>query len=153
MLIEGNTSSENRMFMKLHFEKNTAPPQFVEQWLEPNGDFRPNDMYNAWRHVTWTYDAATSKAGWYVNGEKKTLPTGAEDRKGDAAGTPLGALNFKNATKFIIGGWPNNLGAPFNAPEPWMGNYTGALDELRIYNKALSAAEISALNTLERQGR
>jgi hypothetical protein len=34
-----------------------------------------------------------------------------------------------------------------------MGNYTGALDELRIYNKALSAAEISALNTLERQGR
>ncbi len=151
MLIEGNNSSDNRMFMKLHFEKNTAT--FVEHWLEPNGDFRPNDMYNAWRHIVWTYDAATSKAGWYVNGQKMTLPVGAEDRKADAAGAALGALNFKNPTKFIIGGWQNNLGTPFNSPEPWMLNYTGKLDEYRIYNKALSAQEINALNILERQGR
>lgn len=151
MIIEGNNSPDNRMFMKLHFEKNTAT--FVEHWLEPNGDLRANDMYNAWRQITWTYDAATSKAAWYINGSKMTLPTGAEDRKADGTGTPLGALSFKNATKFVIGGWQNNLGTPFNAPEPWMLNYTGALDEFRIYNKALNAQEITALNTLERQGR
>ncbi|HEX8357828.1 MAG TPA: LamG domain-containing protein [Segetibacter sp.] len=151
MMIEGNNTPENKMLMKLHFEKNTAT--FVEHWLEPNGDFRANDMYDAWRQVVWTYDATTSKGGWFVNGEKKTLPPGMEDRKGDATGTPLGALNFKNATRFVIGGWQNNLGAPFNSPEPWMLNYTGKLDELRFYNKVLSAQEISALNTLERQGR
>lgn len=151
MMIEGNNSPENKMFMKMHFEKNTAT--FVEHWIEPGGNFRPDDMYNAWRQVTWTYDAATSKAGFFVNGQKMALPTGAEDRKADPAGTPLGALSFKNATRLVIGGWQNNLGAPFNAPEPWMLNYTGKLDELRFYNKALSEQEISALNILERQGR
>jgi hypothetical protein len=151
MTIEGNNTSDNRMFMKLHFEKNTATN--IEQWIEPSGDFRPTDMYNAWRHVVWTYDATTSKAGLYISGQKMALPTGAEDRKADAAGTPLGALNFKNATKFVIGAFQNQLGAPFNAPESWMLPYTGKLDEFRIYNKALSAQEISALNILERQGR
>lgn len=151
MMIEGNNSSENKMFMKLHFEKNSVP--FVEHWIEPFGDFRPDDMYNAWRHIVWTYDAATSKASLYVNGQKRTLPAGAEERKADGAGTPLGGLNFKAATRFVIGGFQNQLGAPFNSPEPWMLNYTGKLDELRIYNKVLTAQEISALGTLERQGR
>jgi len=32
-------------------------------------------------------------------------------------------------------------------------NYTGKLDEFRIYNSALTAQEISALQILERQGR
>lgn len=155
MMIEGNNSSSNRMFMKLHFEKNNAP--FIEHWIEPHGfgaiDYRPEDMYNAWRHVVWTYDAATSKAGLFVNGQKRELPPGAEDRKADGSGAPLGALNFKSATKFVIGAFQNQLGPPFNSPEPWMLPYTGRLDELRFYNKALSAQEISALNILERQGR
>ncbi len=151
MLIEGNTSPENKMFMKLHFEKNTAT--FVEHWIEPANDFRPDDMYGGWRHIAWTYDAATSKVTWYINGEKRTLPPGAEDRKADGSGTPLGELNFLNATKFVIGGFPNQLGAPFNTPEPWMLTYTGALDEFRVYNKALSAQEISAIAVLEKQGR
>lgn len=151
LMIEGNNSSSNRMFMKLHFEKNNAP--FVEHWIEPGGDFRPDDMYNGWRHVAWTYDAATSKVGFFVNGEKRALPPNAEDRKADPAGTPLGALNFKNPTRFVIGAFQNQLGAPFNSPEPWMLPYTGMLDEFRVYNKALSAQEISALAVLERQGR
>lgn len=152
LFIEGqNPATPQDMFMKLHFEKNNAP--FVEHWLEPNGDFRAKDMYGSWRHIAWTYDAATSKVGWFINGQKKALPPGAESRVADAAGTPLGALNFKNPTKFIIGGFQNNAGAPFNSPEPWMLNYTGMLDEFRIYNKALSEIEISAIQVLERQGR
>lgn len=155
LMIEGNTSSSNRMFMKLHFEKNNAP--FVEHWIEPHGfgatDFRPDDMYGGWRHVAWTYDAATSKVGFYVNGEKRALPAGMEDRKADGSGTPLGALNFKDPTRFVIGAFQNQLGAPFNSPEPWMLPYTGALDEFRIYNKALTSQEINALAVLERQGR
>lgn len=155
MMIEGNNSSSNRMFMKLHFEKNNAP--FIEHWIEPHGfgatDFRPDDMYGGWRHVAWTYDATTSKAGFFVNGEKRPLPPGMEDRKADGSGTPLGALNFKNATRFVLGGFQNQLGAPFNSPEPWMLPYTGGLDEFRVYNKALTATEINAIAVLERQGR
>lgn len=154
MIIEGKNpvaDPSNKMFMKLHFEKNTAP--FIEHWIEPANDFRPDDMYGAWRHVAWTYDAATSKVGWFINGQKKELPPNAEDRKADGTGTPLGALNFKNATKFVIGAFQNQLGTPFNSPEPWMLPYTGALDEFRVYNKALNPTEISAIATLERQGR
>jgi hypothetical protein len=152
LFIEGqNPANREEMFMKLHFEKNNAP--FVEHWIEPNGPFRPVDMYGAWRHIAWTYDATTSKVGWYINGQKKALPPGAESRIADGSGTPLGPLNFKNPTKFVIGGFQNNAGAPFNSPEPWMLNYTGMLDEFRIYNKALSEIEISAIVTLERQGR
>lgn len=155
LFIEGNNSSSNRMFMKLHFEKNTA--NFIEHWIEPHGfgaiDYRPDDMYNAWRHISFSYDAATSKVAFYISGQKLPLPAGMEDRAADGSGTPLGALNFKNATKFIIGGFQNQLGAPFNSPEPWMLPYTGKLDEFRIYNKALSAQEINAISVLERQGR
>lgn len=150
MMIEGNNSNENKMLMKFHFEKNNAP--FVEHWIEPGGDFRPDDMYNGWRHVALTYDAATSKVSFYINGQKRDLPPGAADRKANDT-TPLGALNFKNPTKFIIGGMQNHLGAPFNSPEVWMLNYTGKLDEFRIYNKPLTDQEISALQILERQGR
>ncbi|MBC7744168.1 MAG: LamG domain-containing protein [Flavobacterium sp.] len=150
MMIEGNNSPENKMFMKFHFENNLAT--FVEHWIEPGGDFRPDDMYNGWRHLALTYDATTSKVALYVNGQKRVLPTGVEDRKANDT-SPLGPLNFKNPTKFIIGGMQNHLGAPFNAPEVWMLNYTGKLDEFRIYNSALTAQEISALQILERQGR
>ncbi|NEU09931.1 LamG domain-containing protein [Flavihumibacter sp. R14] len=151
MMIEGNNSSDNKMFMKFHFENNTAT--FVEHWIEPFGDFRPDDMYNGWRHIALSYDAATSKVAWYVNGQKKNLPPNAEDRKANSAGDPLGPLSFKNPTRFIIGGMQNHLGAPYNAPETWMLNYTGKLDEFRIYNSALTSQEVSALQILERQGR
>ena len=110
-------------------------------------------MYGAWRHIAWSYDAATSKASWFINGQKKALPAGAEDRTADGTGKPLGPLNFKAATKFVIGGFQNHLGVPFNSPETWMLNYTGMLDEFRIYNKALSEVEVSAIQVLERQGR
>jgi hypothetical protein len=154
--IEGNNSPSNRMFFKLHFEKNNAP--FIEHWVEPHGfgpiDYRPDDMYGAWRHVVWSYDENTSKVSFYVSGEKRTLPPGAEDRIADGGGTPLGPLNFKNPTKFVIGGFQNHAGSPpFNAPEVWMLNYTGKMDEFRVYKRALTTQEVSALYKLERQGR
>jgi hypothetical protein len=37
--------------------------------------------------------------------------------------------------------------------DSWQGNLTGQLDEVRIYNKALTDAEISALYQLEKAGR
>ena len=154
MLIEGNdNASDNRMFMKLHFENNTSGVDFKEHWIEPFGNFRPDNMYGGWRHVAWTYDAATSKAGFFVNGEKRALPEGAEDRKANSSDDPLGELNFINATRFVIGAFPNQLGSPYNTPESWMLPYTGALDEFRIYDRSLTAQEISALAVLERQGR
>ena len=165
-LIEGNTSTSNKMQIKLHFEKNSTPPvSNTEQWIDPPATFRPDDMYGAWRHVVYTYDETTSKLQMYVNGSKFNLPddpngtgdnTDVVDRKasGDAlTGTPLGPVEFKDPAAFVIGGYQNHLGAPYNGLEPWMLNYTGKLDEFRIYNKAITSQEANALYQLERQGR
>lgn len=165
-LIEGNTSTSNKMQLKLHFEKNSTPPvSNTEQWIDPPATFRPDDMYGAWRHVVYTYDEATSKLQWYINGSKVNLPddpagtgdnTDIVDRKasGDAVtGVPLGPVEFKNPQAFVIGGYQNDLGTPYNSPEVWMLNYTGKLDEFRIYNKAITSQEANALYQLERQGR
>lgn len=151
MLIEGQNPANQveKMFMKLHFEKNGA--NFTEQWVEPFGEFRPDDMYNAWKHLVWTYDAGTSKVALYVNGSKRALPPNAEDRF-SATGVPLGDLNFKDPLRFVIGGLAKHTGAPFGVAEPWMLNYTGMIDEFRVYDKALSGKEIAALTTLEGRG-
>lgn len=162
LLIEGNGRSDNKMQLKLHFEKPSVPN--AEHWIDPGDKYWPDDMYGAWRHVAFTYDENTSEAARYISGNKSDLPDdpspgGDGDivhRKasGDAAsGTPLGPLAFKDATRFLIGAYQNQLGAPYNAPESWMLTYTGKLDELRIYDKALSPQEIAALYKLERQSR
>jgi hypothetical protein len=37
--------------------------------------------------------------------------------------------------------------------QPWAGSFNGSLDEFRIYNKPLKAADVSALFKLEAIGR
>lgn len=153
MLIEGAGATENRMLVKVHFEKNTTPPVTnSEHWMETTGDKRINDMYGGWRHIAYTYDETTSTFAMYANGSKVNF-TATESSRLAAPGVPLGALAFKNATKFIIGGYQNHLGAPFNGLESWMLTYTGRLDEFRVYKKALTATELNALFQLEKQGR
>ena len=161
VLIEGSDRSNNKMQLKLHFEKPSV--QNAEHWIDPGDKWWPDDMYGAWRHVVYTYDETTSKVARYISGNPTALPDNPTGDGGDivnrkatgdaTAGTPLGPLQFQDATKFVIGAYQNMLGSPYNAPEPWMLNYTGKLDEFRIYNRALDAQEVSALYTLERQNR
>jgi concanavalin A-like lectin/glucanase superfamily protein len=136
MLIEGNNSAtDNTMLVKFHFGG---------QWVEFSGANRLPDMYGAWKHLVFTYDAATSKFSTYLNGVKVNLPASMSDRT--LNGAPLGSnFSFKNVSKFIINGYQQDLGSPWAAPETWMLNYTGLLDQFRIYDKALSAAEVTEL--------
>lgn len=153
MMIEGAGPTENNMLVKVHYEKNTTPAvPNIEHWMETTGTKRLSDMYGSWRHIAYSYDETTSTFAMYANGTKVGF-TDAESKRLAAPGQPLGALAFKNATRFIIGGFQNQLGAPFNTPEPWMLPYTGRLDEFRIYKKALTAQDLNALFQLEKQGR
>jgi hypothetical protein len=62
-------------------------------------------------------------------------------------------LANSNVSKFIIGGYQQHLGAPWGAPDGWMLNYTGLMDEFRIYNAALTDNEVVALYKLEKDNR
>ena len=157
VMIEGNSGPSDSMQVKVHFEKNVTPSiPWVEQWIDFNGNFRLPNMYNTWRHLAFSYDAATSKFAAYVDGQKLNLQANFTDRYTNdpaSGGVALGALAFASVSRFIVGGFQQHLGTPWSAPESWMLNYTGALDELRIWNKALIDTDISALYQLEKAGR
>ena len=72
-----------------------------------------------WKHITLTFDGATLKA--YIDGSLVTTT----------------AASF------------NLAGLPLTAASQHVGEnaFKGALDELRIYNRALSASEVSTLAT------
>jgi len=46
-----------------------------------------------------------------------------------------------------------HLGAPWGAADGWMLNYTGLMDEFRIYNAALTDNEVISLYKLEKDNR
>lgn len=126
-----------------------------EQWTDLGGaENRMNIGNDAWHHVVCSYDASTSKVAMYVDGVKMNLPASVTDKFQDdpaKGGAPLGAMSFKNATKFVFGCYKQHL--PGGTPDSWMKNYDGGLDEFRIYDKALADSDVSALYQLEKAGR
>lgn len=107
---------------------------------------------NIWMHLVIQYDQVTSKYMIYKDGVKVVTNDGVENRFSGpqpAGGVqpPLGPLAFANADKINIGAWrPKSEGT---AEDAWMGWFMGNLDELRVYDKALTAAEILALYQAE----
>jgi len=100
-------------------------------------------VINTWMHIIFEYNATTSKYKIFKNGVQVVTNTGVEDRKSGSAGDPLGDLVFANADVINIGAWrPKTEGS---ATDAWMGWFKGNLDELRVYDKALSDAEAMAL--------
>jgi len=108
-------------------------------------------LINKWMHIVFMYDENTSKFEIYKDGVKVVTNDGVENRWAagdDVVPRPkLGALSFLNADKLNIGAWrPKSENA---ATDAWMGWFLGNLDELRVYDKGLSATEVKALYDAE----
>lgn len=104
-------------------------------------------LTDKWVHIVYSYNKTTSTETLYANG----LPVATSIRfagPSTATGQPaLGALTFgTDMTKILIGSWPQLLDG---TGQDWMKFYPGLLDELRIYNKALTDAEVKALYDAE----
>lgn len=152
VLIDG--SSNGNMNLKVHIQKTGA--DWSGQWMEHVGGNALPNMYGEWKHLVWTYDAGTSKYKMYIDGEKLNLSDGFTNRYASDpsnGGLPLGGLVNSDASKFVIGGFQQHLGAPWGTPEPWMIPYTGLMDEFRIYDIALSDNEVRFLYKLEKSNR
>lgn len=119
----------------------------MDQWLEfPDGSkFKKPLMDGNWHHLAFSYDATTSKMTYYFDGALVTgAPASATDVKN--GGSPRGALDFTKTTNLVLGGWNKHAGKT-GPTDDWVKSFTGSLDQFRMYNKALSAAEVNALYT------
>ena len=96
--------------------------------VEVNASAGPNAL-GVWYHVVGEIDRENGQVHLYVNGQKFSSAAGAL-----AAG------------QFVVGPCPANMGAQtLWGYQGWRPAPAGSFDELRIYTKALSAAEVSAL--------
>lgn len=106
---------------------------------------QPNKNGGQWAHYVLTWDATTAMFRLYANGVKISNPVW-ESRNG---GNPL-ALNFFTPTRPVIGTFGSVV---FGTPDSWQRPMNGQLDEIRVWKKVLTQAEIGALYELEKAGR
>lgn len=133
-----NGSTANSANLKVHFNGQK------EVWFT-NGMI--SNPWNGWVNIALTYDAATSTFKLYQGGNVVASQTV----------DGLGNLVFPaTATKIIFGTeqFQTNpsLGTAGSA-QSWASYLTGQMDEVRIYNKALTASDLQALIVLQGKGK
>ncbi|GAB3943476.1 hypothetical protein GCM10028805_09760 [Spirosoma harenae] len=100
-----------------------------------------------WVHYVFKYDGSASTIDIYANG---AVVSNSDYR---VRGT-TGPLVFPTPSQVLIGAFPNvNSGFASSANQVWQGLFNGSIDEVRVYNKALSDTDISSLYQLEKAGR
>lgn len=85
----------------------------------PAGTF----VMGQWNHVVLTYDADTNARKIYLNG-------------GEAKSSDISASDYIGNTDLNIGRWIRNGGDQY---------WTGRIDDLKIYNRALTESEVNGL--------
>lgn len=155
-LIEG-TGPATTMLLKNHVQKDVMPSiPWAGQFIEHGGTNVLANMFGSWKHLLWTYNGTSSTYSLYIDGQKIVLPESISKRYASdplTGGLPYGELANSEVSKFIIGGYQQHLGTPWGAPDGWMLNYTGSMDEFRIYDAALTDNEVVALYKLEKDKR
>ena len=95
---------------------------------------------DTWFQIARTYNAADGKWANFVNGvivnEGEFLPDGK------VAGG-IKAAFASDCDRLYIGGWASKIEG--KAADEWLNYFPGAIDELRVFNKALSEAEVLSL--------
>lgn len=113
------------------------------QWVTAGG---------TWMHYVMVYDGTGSNIDLYVNG---VIVSNNNFRHRTNASGGLGNIVNLPPTQVIVGGWPN-VTTGFtggSSQQGWQGLMTGSLDEIRVYSKALSTAEIGSLYSFGKAGR
>ncbi|RTL55704.1 MAG: LamG domain-containing protein [Sphingobacteriales bacterium] len=138
-----NGSTPTNANLKAHIENWVNPTTDNDQWL---GTFAAGNIWNKWSHIVLTYDATTSTFVTYLNGSAINTTVKAGN----------GPLTFQNASALIFGTMQFNttpsLGTAGGA-QGWASYMPGAMDEVRIYNKAIAAADVKALYQLQNLGK
>lgn len=117
----------------------------MDQWLEfpDNNQFKKPLMDGNWHHLAFVYDETSSTMAYYFDGASvEGVPASALNVKnGD---NPRGKVDFTTVKNLVLGGWNKHASLP-GATDDWIKSFTGAMDQFRLYNKALTPAEVQAL--------
>ena len=99
--------------------------------------------FNNWTHYVISYDGAGNFKS-YVNGSlaRTRTITGGDIRFTNVGPVVFGTLHFMTVPSSTTG----------SGEQGWAGYLPGKIDEVRIYNRALTDIEVSALSILERRG-
>lgn len=161
----------NRIRLKIDVENGR--PGVV--WGGQGAIMNLDNSKNKWIHVVFSYNSKTSTLSAYKDGEPAAnlgsfpyAPAGGVQGFAKLfADNPGGIDNPNNAPgygdfvmkgtngKVVFGNHAFETRPPLNngSAQDWATSYAGMLDEFRIYNVALSNADIAALYKLEKDGR
>lgn len=135
-----NGSTATAAKFRAHITNNGGTP---EHWIAKDG--LPG-IFGNWVNFAVSFNNSTKTFKFYVNGalvDSNTNPG-------------FGNLNFVNSGKLVFG-TVHFMTTPSltssHGAEPWASFLTGQLDEVRIYNTALTDAEVNALVKLEGRGK
>ena len=136
-----NAASPNEAFLKIHMFNDNRPGG-GEQWNE----LKIPNVFNKWTHIAVTYNAGTSQLSVYADGQ----PTSISNKVLD--GGNYGKLKFKDFNGMVLGNhaFQTTPSLTNHGPEPWAKSFNGAFDQFRIYNRALTAAEVLDLFTTKK---
>ena len=102
----------------------------------------PNKTGGKWAQLVFTWDGSNNKFIIYSNGAKISNPAF------EVRGTNTTITTDVTSTPFI-----GAFGNFATTPDSWNKKMTGSVDEIRIWKKTLSAADILSLYELEKAGR
>jgi hypothetical protein len=132
-----NGSNPSGSTIKIHIRSGGN-----ETWVVASG---VTNFFGKWSSHTVTYNAATSKFKYYINGSSVVTA--------DAAWT--GSISFVNPGPMVFGcvqfQTTPSIGCCGN--QPWASYLTGEMDEIRIYKSALTDTEVNALVVLQGKGK
>lgn len=127
-------SPSDSMDLKVHF----GAPGNGDNWDFANYNFAhawPHMYDGNWHQVAFTYDATAKVGTVYRDGaqfDQKTNET----------------IEFDSPSQVVIGGFQEAAGVVDNyGNNTWMAGFPGKMDNVRLYGKALSAAEVQGLFT------
>ncbi|HEY0899704.1 MAG TPA: LamG domain-containing protein, partial [Sphingobacteriaceae bacterium] len=158
--VQKGVPNPDTLFLKVHMNNDNVA------WKGQFTDAKIPAAVGKWVHIAATYNATTSKYSLYANGLEIGVNTAGNPANtkspvlnGDdpaTSTTKYGPLKFVNANALAFGAmqFQTNPSLTTSATaQDWATNFSGSLDEFRIYNRALPASDISALFKLETLGR
>lgn len=132
-------NGSNQEASKIVFHVTTANG---ETWVNVNG---VKDLFDRWSNHTVTYDEATSTFSYFIDGSR--LVTATAEWSGPIQFTGSGPMVFGTVQ------FQTDPSIGCCGKQDWASYLTGFIDEVRIYNAALSPEEINALVVLQGKGK